>query len=324
MNIEKHARKFDPDREILLRINQTGLQLQKVREDFPFKTNPSSIDALTSEKLHHPPNKPDYFFYWVEHGLKPLGKITVGSIAPWKNACKKIEVFKQLLHSAMDPNLSLPEKIDLKWEEISFFGGEKLIAKKIISMYHDEVLPIFKTEHLEGIYDKLVGNDNLPQGYRKLSLGQKFQLLSSELLKVKYSNEVTKSWHPVYFMRFLYRYYPPWREFRQQKPVDIQKLRALDLYRIPANEQEVVFLFAKLHEKLGVSTITKVQTKYPDVHAIDEKGNALKIELELLASNFLDHDHNPSGCDWVVCWEDNLGKEWPHKSIQVKQLRDFV
>lgn len=322
--ITKNASKFDSDRDILLNMNQTSLLLKQVQQTYPFKSNPKSIDALTPEMLYHPPSKPNYFFYWVEHGLKELGKISVGSIAPWENACKKIDVFKQLLHGVMDSNMTLAEKIDLKWDEIRYFGGEKLITKKIISMYHEDVLPIFKTEHLEGIYAKLVGNDNLPQGYRKLSLGQKFELLSHAILNVKDSNEVTKLWSPIYFMRFLYEYYPPWRELRQQEPIDLHKLRALDLYKTPTDEQEVVFLFAKLYDKLGISTITKIQTKYPDVNAIDTKGNTLKIELELLASNFLDHDHNPRECDWVVCWEDNLGSGWPYKSITVKQLRDYL
>ncbi|MGY5872512.1 MAG: hypothetical protein RTV72_09720 [Candidatus Thorarchaeota archaeon] len=324
MTIIENAKKFDPDREILLSVTQANLVLNNVRQTYPFKSSPNSIEALTSKKLYHPPSKPDYFFYWVEHGLKELGKISVASAATWTNAGKKIDIFKQLLHDAMNPDLTLAEKIDLNWADIPNFGGERLVAKKIISMYHDNILPIFKTDHLEGIYDKLIGNDKLPRGYRKLTLGEKFQLLSDGILHVKNSHKITKPWSPVYFMRFLYEHYPPWREERIQEPIPVDRLRPFGLLNVPSNEQEVVFLFAQLYQKLGIGSITKVQTKYPDVQAMDKKGNVLKIELELLASNFLDHDHDPTKCEWVVCWEDDLGDGWPFPSIEVKQLRDYI
>ena len=125
-------------------------------------------------------------------------------------------------------------------------------------------------------------------------------------------------------MRFLYEHYPPWREERIQEPIPVDRLRPFGLLNVPSNEQEVVFLFAQLYQKLGIGSITKVQTKYPDVQAMDKKGNVLKIELELLASNFLDHDHDPTKCEWVVCWEDDLGDGWPFPSIEVKQLRDYI
>ncbi|MFW9804248.1 MAG: hypothetical protein ACFFFC_16430 [Candidatus Thorarchaeota archaeon] len=55
---------------------------------------------------------------------------------------------------------------------------------------------------------------------------------------------------------------------------------------------------------------------------MDAKRNAVKIELEVRASNFLEHDHPPGGCDVVVCWEDDIGENWPHPKVKVMQLRD--
>ena len=322
--MDKYIKQFDRKLEIREAIDNALAKLDAVLKMYPFHTDPTSIDSLTPEDLFNPKNKPNYFFYWVEHGLKDLGSIGVGSTAPWRNACKNIIIFKQILHELFRPGLSIAERVDLPWDKIKMFGADRQIAKKIISMYFDDVIPIFNTDHLVNIHRKLIGSDLLPQGFRKMSVGEKYQYLMEDIMRLKQQNEITKIWNNAYFMRFLYTFYPPWIKKVQQTPISEERLRRFGLLQAPDTEQEVVFLFSKLHEKLGFPTIIKIQTKFPDVQALDSKRNVAKIELEISASNFLEHNHPPSGCDYVICWENDLGDQWPHPKVKVLQLRDYL
>ena len=56
---------------------------------------------------------------------------------------------------------------------------------------------------------------------------------------------------------------PPGLEPGSQEPVDIAKLLALGLNRIPTTKQEVVFLFGILYKKSDISYTTKVQELEP-------------------------------------------------------------
>ena len=78
-----------------------------------------------------------------------------------------------------------------------------------------------------------------------------------------------------------------------------------DLLHAPVNEQGVVMLFGMMAKKLGFQ-IEIVRTGYPDCEAKrkceDGKWRRVRIEFEYETSRF---DHDPSGCDLVVCWEHN-------------------
>jgi len=74
----------------------------------------------------------------------------------------------------------------------------------------------------------------------------------------------------------------------------------------PVDEMGVVYLFAKHHREIGFPFIVKLRSKFPDVTAIDTKGERKLIELEFRSSNF---DHDPKGCDFIVCWIDDLDEE---------------
>ena len=91
----------------------------------------------------------------------------------------------------------------------------------------------------------------------------------------------------------------------------------------PVNEQGVVFLFGALSSKLGF-IVTYVGTQYPDIEAFREvapgRWQRVRIEAEYLSRNFLDHCHDPSGCDLIVCWENN----WPEAPMEVIELKEHV
>jgi hypothetical protein len=56
-------------------------------------------------------------------------------------------VFKQLLKIAVDPNRTLADKVDAGWDGIPGFGGDRIIAKKIIYLFNlGDALPIISKE----------------------------------------------------------------------------------------------------------------------------------------------------------------------------------
>lgn len=73
----------------------------------------------------------------------------------------------------------------------------------------------------------------------------------------------------------------------------------------PENEQGVVFLFAKLMEKVGFEKIVEIGRPFPDCTAINRSGKQVKIEFEYLSHNFITHKHNPKKCDCIICWKDD-------------------
>jgi len=80
-------------------------------------------------------------------------------------------------------------------------------------------------------------------------------------------------------------------------------LDACDMIHAPTNEQGVVMLFGMLAKELKF-VVELVQTGYPDCEAkrqgADGKWRRVLIEFEFRSSNF---NHNPRGCDLIVCWE---------------------
>ncbi len=77
----------------------------------------------------------------------------------------------------------------------------------------------------------------------------------------------------------------------------------------PTDEQDVVILFGRLLEHLPRPlAIENARTGFPDCKAVDtETGEVVRIEFELNASHFFrDHRGRGEGCDWIVCWHNDL------------------
>jgi hypothetical protein len=318
MSFCQKAKEYDLDGKIRKQVEQDLNLLNRFREKYPFNTDPAKIDTLTVEELYQPGK--DYFFKWVEHNLRGLGSIWIGSDAPWKSACNKLNEFKELLHKVVDDHLSLSEKVDAPWDKISGWGGDKTIAKKIISLFNDNVIPIFKTEHLEYFYERIV-DEPLPPNYENMTLGEKYEFLNNALLEVKEMCEHTRDWTNVYFMRFLYDTFPPpLKEIYPGARPTSKPLSTIGLMFEPQNHDEVIFIFSKLHTKMGFPYIIKIQQAYPDILALDENRELKRIEIELYASEF---NHDPRGCDYIVCWENDM-REKPEDWPEVLQLKDYM
>ena len=113
----------------------------------------------------------------------------------------------------------------------------------------------------------------------------------------------------------------PAHQTRQQQlygePIDFRGLR-----HAPINEQGVVFLFGMVSRELGFY-IEAIQQGFPDCegkYLHDEKQNRWakgRIECEYKASGFQQHGHDPSKCDFIVCWIH----DWPDCPIKVIKLK---
>jgi len=317
------VKRFDSDGSNKTIIDEALVELEEFRQRFPFDTDPASIDKLTPEDLYNPGTDSQHFFWWLEHPLAPLGKMGIKYDTGLKNAAANIDLFKKFLHGLMDPELKLSEKIDQPTEQIKHLGSDKLVIKKILSCYDDSLIPIFKTDDLYHFFDRIVGSQELPRSSDQLSKGRKYEILMNALLEKKDSDPLARNWNNYYFMRFLYATFPKAQRPTPSQPVSYNKLREYGLISEPRCEQEVVVLFAKMHEELGYPVISKVQTDYPDVYVQGPKGKPIRIELEYKASGFRAHSREASECDLVICWEDDEGDRWPTHWPPLIALREY-
>lgn len=94
----------------------------------------------------------------------------------------------------------------------------------------------------------------------------------------------------------------------------------IDLLFEPIDEMGLMYLFARHHKAIGFPYIIKIRSKFPDVIAIDDSGERVNVELEYKSSNFKMHGHNPSDCEYCVCWEHDW-KDAPPK-LRIISLKD--
>jgi len=95
-------------------------------------------------------------------------------------------------------------------------------------------------------------------------------------------------------------------------------LEGAPLRYAPTNELGVVFLFAHLARKWRLR-VDAVKSRFPDCLAyqkIQGKEKRIRIEFEFNSRNFKTHGHDPSQCDWIVCWED----DWPDAPSHIRMV----
>jgi hypothetical protein len=94
----------------------------------------------------------------------------------------------------------------------------------------------------------------------------------------------------------------------------------------PANEQGVVVLFAMMSKHLQYNIEGVWGDSFPDCEAIrvevGGKRRRVRIEFEYRSKDFVNHSHDPNGCDVLVCWKDNW-KDCP-PNIEVLELSKEV
>jgi len=90
----------------------------------------------------------------------------------------------------------------------------------------------------------------------------------------------------------------------------------------PLNENGVIFLFSKIHDKLGIN-IEAIQPSFPDAKGRRKARRGWEdiwIEFEFKSSNFKIHNHDPKECDVIVCWEH----DWKDCPIEVIELKTKI
>jgi HNH endonuclease len=91
----------------------------------------------------------------------------------------------------------------------------------------------------------------------------------------------------------------------------------------PVNETGVVFLFGAMANQLGF-IVTWIGTQFPDIEAFREaepgRWQRVRIEVEFQSRNFLQHFHDATECDLIVCWEHN----WAECPLEVVELRTKI
>lgn len=210
--VTQEARIFDSNRVIKRLVDEALEKLRAFREKYPFTEDSNSIETLSPDDIFRTDKgEIGEFFHYIEYYLKPLGHLTVYSNV-YRRIRSQLEIFKELLYVVVDKDKSLAEKVDAPWNEIKGLGGDSHIAKKIIFCFNYEtgsVIPIFSTSHIEHFLNIIQEAPWLPIHYDALSLGEKYETLTEELLKAKESSSVTKPWEITYFCRFLYETYTP-------------------------------------------------------------------------------------------------------------------
>jgi hypothetical protein len=185
--------------------------LKELRQKYQFAENLRSIEWLDPDKLFKvSPDKVGEFFQLLERSLKPVTFSNLSSSNVYRNARLQISELKNLLRTAVDDRKSLAQKVDAPWERIGGVGQDKTLAKKIIYCFNEEkgtVLPIFNNQHLRYFTSRVADKSSGQTKY--YSHGQEYEHYIAELLKAKNSQPITKSWHTLYFARFLYQTYPP-------------------------------------------------------------------------------------------------------------------
>ncbi len=194
----------------------TGFEnLKKFLTYFPFRKNPEEINNLTENDLYNPgyvDNKA-YFFYWVEHKTRDLGRYSIGSSNVYMNALKDLTDFKLLLKRVVNNELPVHEKLDDKWDRISGFGGDRNIAKKILYLYHsDKIIPIWKTEDLIQFCSSL-NLIKIDSEFKSGDIGRQFEILNKALFDFK--NKIMPDKDNVYFSMLLYGFFDLYVNFYQ-------------------------------------------------------------------------------------------------------------
>jgi hypothetical protein len=107
------------------------------------------------------------------------------------------------------------------------------------------------------------------------------------------------------------------------RPVLGEAIDFRGLQHAPVSELGVVFLFGMLAEELGF-VVESVQAGFPDCEGKrrlkKNRWQRVRIEFEYRSSNFLQHRHDPSRCDLIVCWLH----DWRDCPLEVICLRDFL
>lgn len=185
--------------------------------------------------------------------------------------------------------------------------------------YPENFFPIYKLEGiLPALNDYGVKTDDLLLENKEV-FGQNILKLNRRLKEIKDQNKTTAKWDNIKFTHFLFLCFPI------NTTLVIQKL---GFRFFEKNEQFVVALFSKIHQKLGFKHITRIKTSFPDAEVEDVNGNVKQVEFEFNSEAFKSHKNRAEECDIIVCWYDDLDINWKNEylrsDIQIIKFEDLI
>ena len=230
--------------------------------------------------------------------------------------------FKDFLISLNRIINSKPSEDEINTFIIDAFSTEKLYAIKtvliqILSVYLcDKFLPIYQPKELRKFISDLITpkpeKKDILKSREKNDFGCKLILLNQILMDWKNDHEIARHWDNIKFAHFLFKCLP-------LKDLMLLRNAKIDMDWLETNEQFVVAIFSKIHQKLCYETITDIRTFFPDCEVIDSEGNIKLIEFEFNSKSYLHHKDSKQKCDAVVCWEiDNPLEEIFKKNTEFK------
>lgn len=85
---------------------------------------------------------------------------------------------------------------------------------------------------------------------------------------------------------------------KQRRKSNFTNFNNLEFY----NEEDFHHWFELNYSLFGLKKLIKSDRFFPDVIAETFDGVQLRIELELVSNNFVNHGHNPDECDLIICF----------------------
>lgn len=299
--ISKNKEKLDAVRD----------EIEDFNRRFPFRPKPTLIDGLKPSDVYEKGAR-ESFFYWVEFGTFDVAHLSIYGATNYENTKGKLNEFKELLKLAVDDKLSVHEKVDAPWDSFRGFGGDRHIAKKILSLFYPEaIFPIMNTGHLQhfaaklGLDVQVETKELFNREYEDTSVGERFEAFNNILNRWRQKHASVAD--NVALARFLYATFsPPEKPSPSTRGERAGALGLIGHLFEPENELGVVSLFSMHHRELGFPFIISIQASFPDAIVIDSDKKTLRVEFEYMASNFIQHNHPEKGCDLIVCWENDL------------------
>ncbi|MEA3451937.1 MAG: AAA family ATPase, partial [Bacteroidota bacterium] len=202
--IEDFFKNFNPTEEIIEYNNNVQNALDKFQNLFPI----SKLKDLTLNEYCAGKGDRNNFSWWIETGLKYLGKYSPGSarsyLIYWSKQKEDYSLHGKLIKEITEPteamhilsNLIYTVVSEKSPEKGSEFLGNGYILKLLNSYYPNEFFPINSEKNLDFTLQLLSENP------KELSVFEKNKLLSKIFSekKKKYNSNVS----PFDFMRFLY------------------------------------------------------------------------------------------------------------------------
>lgn len=162
-----------------------------------------------------------------------------------------------------------------------------------------------------GVYEAHFGNFT---EFRKhaLQYGTYHELIKPEIAQPLVENIFTKTTQNKFS-----------HEILEDRPILGEIINFRSLLHAPVNELGVVYLFGILSNDLGF-VIESIQSGFPDCEAKrrlkNNRWQSIRIEFEYKSSNFIEHKHDITKCDLIICWEH----DWNNCPLEVISLKEYL